>query len=71
MKMQYRIVADGPTLQKTLRDKFPLSREVAIQRALGIIKHIRPFNDDDAFNEHAVLQLEKGEAVCGIRLVPE
>jgi hypothetical protein len=71
MTQQYRIVADGSTLEKTLRDKFPLSREVAIHRALGIIRQIRPFDDDDAFNEYVVLQLEKGEPVCGIRLVPE
>lgn len=40
----------------------------AVVLALGKIKAIRPFADDDAFNEYAVLQLEAGEEVCGVRL---
>jgi hypothetical protein len=36
--------------------------------AMGKINQVRPFADDDAFNEYAVLELEKGNEVCGVRL---
>ncbi len=40
-----------------------------ITEALRKIKSVRPFEDDDAFNEYAVMQLERGEEVCGVHLV--
>jgi len=36
--------------------------------ALRKIAKVCPFQDDDSFNDYAVLQLEKGEMVCGDRV---
>lgn len=39
-----------------------------IRKALGKIQAVRPFADDDSFNEYAVAELEAGREVCGVRL---